>query len=48
MVDGLEMSDATNPEVSWYTLTELSKNPQMSITSKVMKSVDGMVDGYDG
>lgn len=44
---GLLMNDTTNPEAEWQTLSEFAKNPQCSMTKKVMISMDGRLDGID-
>lgn len=44
---GLAMNEATNPEAEWVTLQDFAKNPQCTMTKKVMISMDGRVDGVD-
>ncbi len=40
--------DNGNPESEWTTVSQFATNPQVTITSKVMVSLNGEVDGGDG
>lgn len=42
---GLSMNDMTNPESEWLTLTEFARDPQLKMTSSIMVSQTGYVDG---
>lgn len=44
---GLSMNDTTNPEAEWITLQDFARNPQCTMTKKVMVSMTGMIDGVD-